>query len=252
MTVSLGLYGLLFYEVLENHDEGCQCSLDNSCDSRYNDNNLCNCDDRDIGTDVGILSSRDQLPVTQLAFGDSEHRYSFIHYTLGDLVCYGKRGLYPSEADNADFLFKASFTGSSYITSGSKNALDFRNILFGNELGSWNGTAFVAPVDGIYALTLQITTRSKNRGYRLRALINNGEVGIDQLTENSSINSSNSRYGHNHSFQIEREMQRGDTMMIIDEYASYELYDYNENKCSTNQQDHSCSYITGRLIKRLK
>ena len=91
---------------------GCQCSLDDSCDNRYNDKNLCNCDDRDINNDVGILSSRDQLPVTQLAYGDSDHRYSFIHYALGDLVCYGKRGLYPSEAGDTDFMFKASYTGS--------------------------------------------------------------------------------------------------------------------------------------------
>ena len=146
--------------------------------------------------------------------------------------------------------FKCLFR-STYIISGSKNALKFERTLFGNELGSWNGTAFVAPVDGIYTFTVQITTRSSNRGYRLRALINNGEVGIDQLTENTSIYSSNTRYGHNHSFQIEREMQRGDTMTIIDEYAYYELYDYNENKCSTNQHEHSCSYITGRLIKRI-
>ena len=94
---------------------GCQCSLDEyvySCDSHYNDNNLCSCDDRDVNSDTGILSSRDQLPVTQLAYGDSNHRYSFIHYALGDFVCYGKRGLYPSEADVTDFLFKASYTGS--------------------------------------------------------------------------------------------------------------------------------------------
>ena len=99
-------------ELPKKPPKGCQCSLDNSCDNRYNDNNLCNCDDRDVNNDVGILSSRDQLPVTQMAYGDSDHRYSFIHYALGDLVCYGKRGLYPSEAGDTDFMFKASYTGS--------------------------------------------------------------------------------------------------------------------------------------------
>ena len=99
------------HRVNENLEIGCQCSLTNSCDSRYNDDNICNCDDRDTNSDVGVLSSRDQLPVTQLAYGDSDHRYSFIHYELGDLVCYGKRGLYPSEAAETDFMFKASFTG---------------------------------------------------------------------------------------------------------------------------------------------
>ena len=93
------------------NSKGCQCSLTASCDNSFNGNNLCNCDDRENNVDVGILSSRQQLPVTQLAYGASHRRHSWIHYTLGDLICYGKRGLYPSEVEDADFLFKAAFTG---------------------------------------------------------------------------------------------------------------------------------------------
>lgn len=148
--------------------------------------------------------------------------------------------------------FELNCFRSQYIISGSGNALKFENILFGNELGSWNGTAFVAPVNGIYTFTLQMTTRYNSRAYLLRALTNNGEVGIDQLNENTSYTHSNSYYGHNHSFKIERAMEVGDTLTIIDEHASTSLYDFYEYKCSTNQQDHSCSHITGRLIKRLK
>ena len=142
---------------------------------------------------------------------------------------------------------------SSYLISGSKNALQFENILSGNELGSWNGTAFVAPIDGIYVFNLKIVTYGYNRMYRMRALINNGEVGIDQLNENASRYQTNTYNGHTQSFQIEREMKVGDTLTIMDEYVystSY-LNDYSEYKCSTNNQAHSCSHITGRLIKRL-
>ena len=137
------------------------------------------------------------------------------------------------------------------ILSGSKNKLTFENILFGNELGSWNGTAFVAPVDGVYLFQLQVTTYEANRAYRLRALLNNGEAGVDQLNENTSRGYTSYGRGHNHSFRIEREMKVGDTLTIIDEYASQYLYDFSEYKCSTNQVEHSCSHITGRLIKRL-
>ena len=147
--------------------------------------------------------------------------------------------------------FKFNCFRSKYIISGSKNALKFENTLFGNVLGSWNGTAFVAPVNGIYTFTLQMTTRYQSRAYRLRALINNGEVGIDQLNENTSYYQSNSYYGNNHSFNIERAMEVGDTLTIIDEIASSSLYDFTEYKCSTNRQEHSCSHITGRLIKRI-
>ena len=140
---------------------------------------------------------------------------------------------------------------SKYIISGSKNALKFENTLFGNELGSWNGTAFVAPVNGIYTFTLQMTTHYNGRAYRLRALINNGEVGIDQLNENTAYSVSNSYYGHNHSFNIERAMEVGDTLTIIDDNAYNNIYDFYDYKCSTNKQEHSCSHITGRLIKRI-
>ena len=123
--------------------------------------------------------------------------------------------------------------------------------MFGNELGSWDGTSFVAPVNGIYMFTLHIATYYSNRTYRLRALINNGEIGIDQLNENTSRYQSYNEHGHNHSFQIEREMKVGDTLSIIDQYAYSSIRDYTEYKCSTNQLEHSCSHITGRLIKRL-
>ena len=141
----------------------------------------------------------------------------------------------------------------SSIISSSKNELKFENVLFGNELGSWNGSAFVAPVDGVYIFHVHLSTCSYNRAYRLRALINGGDVGVDQLMENTDRYQSSSYYGHNHSFQIERKMQVGDTLTIIDQlsYYDYAIKDYSENKCSTNEKEHSCSHITGRLIKRL-
>ena len=129
--------------------------------------------------------------------------------------------------------------------------MKFENILIGNELGSWNGTAFIAPVDGIYFFTLHIVATYESRTYRLRALINDGEIGIDQLNENTGYYRSGTSYGHNHSFQIEREMKIGEALTIIDEYSYENLKDFYSYKCSTNQQEHSCSVITGRLIKRL-
>ena len=50
----------------------------------------------------------EQLPVMELAFGDSARRYSFIYYELGDFKCYGKKNMYPSEILVNDFAFKAA------------------------------------------------------------------------------------------------------------------------------------------------
>ena len=66
--------------------EGCACSLDGSCDTSLDNNgtvieNLCNCDARDeVNVDIGVLTSRDQLPVMMLAYGDSRERASWIQY----------------------------------------------------------------------------------------------------------------------------------------------------------------------------
>ena len=123
--------------------------------------------------------------------------------------------------------------------------------MLGNELGSWNGTAFVAPVDGVYIFRLNIVTYYNSRSYRWRALINGGEDGVDQLMENTNRYQTSNSYGHSHSFQIERELKVGDILTIVDQQSYGTIPDYSYYKCTTNQEEHSCSYITGRLIKRL-
>ena len=93
--------------------QGCQCYFDGTCDNLYNQNNFCNCDERaDENSDIGILQNKDQLPIMQLAYGDAVSRYSFIHYSVGDFICYGKDKYYPNEL-NSDFHFKASYTGGT-------------------------------------------------------------------------------------------------------------------------------------------
>ena len=60
----------------------------------------CNCDARlDVNIDEGVLTSMNQLPVTQLNYGDSQARYSWINYELGQLRCYGKSRPYPNEEE---------------------------------------------------------------------------------------------------------------------------------------------------------
>ena len=127
----------------------------------------------------------------------------------------------------------------------------FENILFGNELESWTGYSFVAPVDGIYTFNLHLQTPYSSRSYRLLALINDGEDGIDQLVENSTRYQTYNDDGYSRYFIIERELKVGDTLTIKDEYAYNSLSDYYYHKCHTNNEEHSCSYISGRLIKRL-
>ena len=76
---------------------GCQCNDDLSCNSNNYDY-ICNCDSNDEAqVDAGVISSKSQLPITKLLYGDSEKRYSWIEYSLGNLVCSGKSGKYPSE-----------------------------------------------------------------------------------------------------------------------------------------------------------
>ena len=69
--------------------------------------------------DSGLLTNKNQLPVSQLNYGDSAGRYSWIEYELGPLICQGQGGLYPSESFEHDFKFKvAANTQDRLISSG--------------------------------------------------------------------------------------------------------------------------------------
>ena len=66
---------------------------------------ICNCDTKEPGAiDVGVLTSKDQLPVLALHYGDDNYRYQWKKYDLGDLVCQGKQGTFSSEEKNEAFL----------------------------------------------------------------------------------------------------------------------------------------------------
>lgn len=80
-------------------DIGCQCAFSQTCKT-FEKPTLCNCDSRGFNvTDVGVISS-DQLPIYGLYHGGSHTPYSFINYDIGPIICSGKKGFYPSEADD--------------------------------------------------------------------------------------------------------------------------------------------------------
>ncbi|XP_078609540.1 contactin-associated protein-like 5 isoform X1 [Branchiostoma floridae x Branchiostoma japonicum] len=62
----------------------CACGQAGTCSNR------CNCDtnDRTWREDSGFLSHKDDLPVTQLRFGDTGADHEEGYYTLGKLICY--------------------------------------------------------------------------------------------------------------------------------------------------------------------
>ena len=55
-----------------------------------------------MNIDEGILTSKSQLPVTQLNYGGSSNRFSWILYKIEFLECHGKSddGEYPSERNS--------------------------------------------------------------------------------------------------------------------------------------------------------
>ena len=164
------------------NSKGCRCNDLGICETDHVDNrsNICNCDARDsINVDRGTLRSRDQLPVMELAYGDSQPRYSWIHYTLGRFTCEGKRWLYPSEIHDNDFAVKVGFTSSGnydYLYSGN---LYFRETIYDRSLGSWKDYRFIAPMDGFYTfhLKLHFYTSTSNFVYYVIYLYKQTEDG---------------------------------------------------------------------------
>ena len=84
-------------------EQGCACSMESvfNCSTNHgtDQNNLCNCDDRNEGdVDEGTLRGFNQLPVMSLNYGDSEARTSFLQYNLGRLHCSGQKAPFPSQS----------------------------------------------------------------------------------------------------------------------------------------------------------
>ena len=82
---------------------GCKCSLSRNCKT-FGKPNACNCDAPNTfnQTDTGILTSMDKLPIFAVSYGGSLTPYSSINYNIGPLVCSGKKGVFPSEADDIE------------------------------------------------------------------------------------------------------------------------------------------------------
>ena len=88
---------------LSQDENGCQCALSATCKT-FDRPTLCNCDARGFNsTDEGILTS-ENLPVYGIGLGGSYTPYSSIKFSIGPLVCTGKRGLYPSEETKEDSI----------------------------------------------------------------------------------------------------------------------------------------------------
>ena len=95
----------------------------------------------------------------ELAYGDSQNRYSWIHYTLGRFTCERKRWIYPSEIYGNDFAVKVGFTSvgdGDLTTITSRYNLHFDQTIYDRSLGSWKRDEFTAPIDGFYTFHLKL------------------------------------------------------------------------------------------------
>ena len=80
---------------------GCQCALTQSCQT-VSESTVCNCDSRITNqNDIGILTS-DELPISALKYGGSFTSISSINVKLGPFICEGKKGHFPSEAEDIE------------------------------------------------------------------------------------------------------------------------------------------------------
>nr|XP_024646140.1 contactin-associated protein-like 4 isoform X2 [Macaca nemestrina] len=160
----------------------CACGLERDClDPQYG----CNCDaDRDKWTsDVGVLSHREHLPVTQIVITDTDRPGSEAAYKLGPLQCQGDGSFWNSasfhtEASylhfptfhgelSADVSFFFKTTASSGVFLENLGITDFISL----ELRSPAEVAFSFDVgNGPCELTVQSPTPlSDNRWHLVRA-----------------------------------------------------------------------------------
>ena len=65
---------------------GCSCGITNSCE---NSAKKCNCDANILKwlLDDGYIVDKAALPITRLAYGDTEHNKEELYHTLGEVEC---------------------------------------------------------------------------------------------------------------------------------------------------------------------
>uniref|UniRef100_A0A8B9RKC2 Contactin associated protein-like 5a n=1 Tax=Astyanax mexicanus TaxID=7994 RepID=A0A8B9RKC2_ASTMX len=113
----------------------CACSLEENCiDMNY----FCNCDaDRDSWeNDTGLLSYKDDLPVSGISIGDTNRLNSEAVYSVGPLECSGDKSLWNSASfyEEASYLhfpafqIEFSFDISFYFKTGSPSGVFLENL----------------------------------------------------------------------------------------------------------------------------
>jgi len=234
-------------------EQGCICYETDSCDDFHHKDNLCNCDDRDtVNIDEGILTSKDQLPVMRLNYGDSMERYSWIQYTLGSFSCSGKNGLYPYEKDQVDYNFKVAMTDRHYALK-HRDYMFFEDIIYDYTNGGIDSNGwFTAPVDGNYRFDIKLTIEPHSSNYprssAIHVLLDN--IIVDRLGMSMTDNGGSQGIGTiTQTFLIELIMKKGQQLKIYTYSTPADRRSI--SGCKTLDKQHYCSYMTGRLLREI-
>jgi len=230
----------------ETNEEGCACWDSDSCISSHGYQTKCNCDSLDEGNvDEGLLTSMEQLPVMELAFGDSSRRYSFIYYELGNFKCFGKKNMYPSEILVNDFAFKAAGDPGTMVETNSE--IVFNQMLFDRSLGAMRKGYFVAPVEGYWRFDMQLSLKmlsTEEFGLKYEFVIevlHNNKV-VDYIYDNTA--GTNAKSFKTITYALELPMKTGDTLKFKTKEA-FTTYVMTAG-CQTNGESHNCSWLIGR------
>jgi hypothetical protein len=233
----------------EDDTVGCYCSLEgDGCESAHFDDLPCNCDDFDeIDIDEGILSNKDQLPVSTLNYGDSESRYSWIIYKLGNMECKGKADdvLYPSEEAGADYHFKY-YASSNWQMGGANTYVNLKEQAHDWSLGFYNAAdgSFTAPVDGLYEFDLQLVF---THDARFRVYLKKDGIVKDELANYTEDEKSGHHSAH---LSTQLTLKKNQVIRLVVDFNNKKDHTKTTNACRINQKQVGCSFFQGRLIAR--
>ena len=143
--------------------------------------------------DEGILSNRSQLPVTQLNYGGSADRFSWVTFHLGPLRCSGKvdGGVYPSEMTehrlsqiehDIESLENQSPHGSAYFTAHTNTnyysigVVPFKNVLVDKNTGLDHTTGRITiQISGVYHFVTTIRQDGASNNAVAISIMHNGK-----------------------------------------------------------------------------
>ena len=102
-----------------------------------------------------------------------------------------------------------------------------------------------------FDMNLLIRADSTSNKYRIHIEIDGLAVDYIQNNAEGHMTTTSTDTGMSNHYQVVLELKNGQNLAFFDVYATASINDHTHYSCQSNGESHSCSILSGRLMKPL-